>query len=173
MKNVIKIAPIAMVSALLVLVSSCKNETAQEERSLVVEKEIAKVETTMPAAKGYAIGDEARNFNLKNIDNTMVSLTDYPEAKGFIVIFTCNTCPFAVASEDRIIALDAEFKDKGYPVIAINPNDPAVQPDDTFELIMALHFRIYMMKMIKSMPVMVPQKHPMCIFFRKRKESIL
>mgnify|MGYP000229936345 CR=1 FL=1 len=64
----------------------------------------------------------------------MVSLADFNEAKGFIVIFTCNTCPYAVASEDRIIALDQEFKSKGYPVIAINPNDPDVQPDDTFEL---------------------------------------
>jgi len=64
----------------------------------------------------------------------MVSYDDYPDAKGFIVIFTCNTCPFAVASEDRIIALDQKYKPKGYPVIAINPNDPEVQPDDTFEL---------------------------------------
>ncbi len=83
---------------------------------------------------GYSIGDEAANFNLKNVDGSMVSLSDYPEAKGFIVIFTCNTCPFAVASEDRIVALDQEFKGKGYPVIAINPNNPKVQPDDTFEL---------------------------------------
>jgi len=82
---------------------------------------------------GYSIGDEASDFKLKNVDGTMVSLSDYDEAKGFIVIFTCNTCPYAVASEDRIIALDAEFKSKGYPVIAINPNDPAVQPADTFE----------------------------------------
>lgn len=83
---------------------------------------------------GYTIGDEATDFRLKDVDGTMVSLADYKEAKGFIVIFTCNTCPFAVASEDRIIALDEEFKSKGYPVIAINPNDPAVQPDDTYEL---------------------------------------
>lgn len=82
---------------------------------------------------GYSIGDEAAGINLMNVDKTMVSYEDYPDAKGFIVIFTCNTCPYAVASEDRIIALDAEFKPKGYPVIAINPNDPAVQPADTFE----------------------------------------
>ena len=63
----------------------------------------------------------------------MVSLSHYKDAKGFIVIFTCNTCPYAVASEDRIIALDKEFKSKGFPVIAINPNNPEVQPDDTFE----------------------------------------
>jgi peroxiredoxin len=84
--------------------------------------------------KGYTIGSEAADINLLNVDNKMVSYDDYPDAKGFIVIFTCNTCPYAVASEDRIIALDKEFKSMGYPVIAINPNDPAVQPDDTFEL---------------------------------------
>lgn len=86
---------------------------------------------------GYGIGDEVADFQLKNVDGKMVSLADYPDAKGFIVIFTCNTCPYAVASEDRIIALQNEFESKGYPVIAINPNDPSVQPDDTFELMQA------------------------------------
>ncbi|PKA83583.1 AhpC/TSA family protein [Ulvibacter sp. MAR_2010_11] len=84
--------------------------------------------------KGYGIGDEATDFSLKNVDGKTVSLSDYKDAKGYIIIFTCNTCPYAVASEDRIIALDKEFKPKGYPVIAINPNNPDVQPDDTFEL---------------------------------------
>lgn len=87
-----------------------------------------------PNTAGLGIGDVAADINLKNVDGKMVSYTDYPDAKGFIVIFTCNTCPYAVASEDRIIALDQEFKGQGYPVIAINPNDPSVQPDDTFEL---------------------------------------
>jgi len=84
--------------------------------------------------KGYHIGSEVADINLLNVDNKMVSFSDYTDAKGFIVVFTCNTCPFAVASEDRINALDAEFKTKGYPVIAINPNNPKVQPDDTFVL---------------------------------------
>ena len=83
---------------------------------------------------GYTIGSVAADINLMNVDETMVSYDSFPDALGYIVIFTCNTCPYAVASEDRIIALDAEFKDKGYPVIAINPNDPDVQPADTFEL---------------------------------------
>ena len=86
------------------------------------------------AGDGYTIGSVAADINLMNVDETMVSYDSFPDALGYIVIFTCNTCPFAVASEDRIIALDAEFKDKGYPVIAINPNDPDVQPADTFEL---------------------------------------
>ncbi|MGD1842629.1 MAG: thioredoxin family protein [Thermonemataceae bacterium] len=83
--------------------------------------------------EGYQPGDKARDFNLKNIDDKMVSLKDFPDAKGFIVIFTCNHCPFSKMYEDRIIALDAAYKEKGYPVIAINPNDPVKQPEDSFD----------------------------------------
>ena len=63
----------------------------------------------------------------------MVTLSDYKKAKGFIIIFTCNMCPYSVANEDRIIALDAKYKSKGYPVIAINPNDPEVSKGDGFD----------------------------------------
>jgi len=82
----------------------------------------------------YTIGDKAEDFSLKNIDGKMVSLSDFKEAKGFIVIFTCNTCPYAVANEDRIIELDKKYKPKGFPVIAINPNNPKTSPGDSFEL---------------------------------------
>ncbi|MBN1446951.1 MAG: thioredoxin family protein [Bacteroidetes bacterium] len=87
---------------------------------------------TLPA-NGYGVGDKATDFRLKNVDGSMVSLADYPGAKGFIVIFTCNHCPYSVAYEDRIIALDKKYRPKGFPVIAINPNDPKVQPEDSFE----------------------------------------
>ena len=86
-----------------------------------------------PTTGGYAVGDVATDFELKNIDDTMVSLANYKDAKGFIVIFTCNHCPYSVAYEDRIIELDKMFKDKGYPVIAINPNNPKAYPDDSFD----------------------------------------
>ncbi|MEM7382312.1 MAG: redoxin domain-containing protein, partial [Bacteroidota bacterium] len=72
------------------------------------------------AVEAYDIGDYATDFKLKNVDGKMVSLSDFEEAKGFLVIFTCNTCPYAVAYEDRIIALDKKYKDQGVPVIAIN-----------------------------------------------------
>jgi len=84
-------------------------------------------------SQGYEPGDEARDFRLKNVDDSMVSMADFPDAKGFIVIFTTNHCPYAVAYEDRIIALDKQSKEKGYPVIAINPNDPVAYPADSFE----------------------------------------
>lgn len=84
-------------------------------------------------SSGYKIGDIATDFKLKNIDDTTVSLSDYKDAKGFIVIFTCNTCPYSVSYEDRIIALDKKYKSKGYPVIAIMPNNPDTQPRDNME----------------------------------------
>lgn len=86
------------------------------------------------ADKGYKVGDIATDFSLRNVDDTMVSLADFKEAKGFIIIFTCNTCPVSVRNEDRILALDKKYKDLGFPVIAINPNNPAVQPGDSFDL---------------------------------------
>lgn len=82
---------------------------------------------------GYKIGDVADDFSLKNINGKMVSLSDYKDAKGFIVIFTCNTCPYAVMYEDRIVALDKKYAKKGYPVIAIMPNNTDVKPGDNLE----------------------------------------
>jgi peroxiredoxin len=82
---------------------------------------------------GYKVGDFASDFKLKNIDGNMVSLADMKDAKGFVVIFTCNHCPFSKLYEDRIIALHKKYAAKGFPVIAINPNDAKIQPEDSFE----------------------------------------
>ena len=83
---------------------------------------------------GYQPGDVATDFSLMNVNGEKVSLADFPDAKGFIVIFTCNHCPYAVMYEDRIIELHNKYAEVGYPVIAINPNDPDVAPDDSYEL---------------------------------------
>jgi peroxiredoxin len=83
--------------------------------------------------EGYQVGDFARDFSLKNVDGSMVSLAGMPDAKGYIVIFTCNSCPYAKMYEDRINALDAKYKLMGYPVVAIMPNDPVESPEDSFE----------------------------------------
>jgi len=98
----------------------------------LIEASSKKMENTS-VQKGYKIGDSATGFKLKNVDNKMVSLSDYNDAKGFIVIFTCNHCPYAKAYETRIIGLNHKYASKGYPVIAINPNDPKVEPQDSFE----------------------------------------
>lgn len=83
--------------------------------------------------EAYKIGDVVEDFKLPNIDGKSYSLSDLLTAKGFIVIFTCNTCPYAVAYEDRIIELHKNYAPKGYPVVAINPNDPKAQPKDAME----------------------------------------
>ncbi|MFK8007665.1 MAG: thioredoxin family protein [Saprospiraceae bacterium] len=85
------------------------------------------------AAKGLKIGDAADDFSLKNVNGELVSLSGIEGAKGYIVTFTCNTCPYAVDYEDRIIALHKKYAPMGYPVVAINPNDPAVKEGDSFK----------------------------------------
>jgi len=82
---------------------------------------------------GYSVGDKATDFSLKNVDNTFVSLSDFENAEGYILIFTCNTCPYAVMYEDRIQELHERHAANGYPVIAINPNDPEVKEGDSFD----------------------------------------
>lgn len=88
--------------------------------------------TLKTSESGYKVGDKIEDFSLKNIDNKMMSLEDFGKVKGYVIIFTCNTCPYSVANEDRIIALDKKYKSKGFPVVAINPNDPIAVPDDSF-----------------------------------------
>ncbi len=84
-------------------------------------------------AQGYSVGDKATDFSLKNIDGKMMSLADIDDAKGYVVVFTCNHCPYAVMYEDRLIELHNKFAPQGYPVVAIMPNDPEVKPADSFD----------------------------------------
>ena len=89
--------------------------------------------TTNMFAQGYKIGDKAMDFRLKSTNENFVAMKDFTAAKGFIVVFTCNHCPFAKAYEQRILLLDAKYASKGFPVIAINPNDANREPEDSFE----------------------------------------
>ena len=82
---------------------------------------------------GVNVGDRAPEFSLLNVDGKKVALSDYASGKGAIIVFTCNHCPYSVKYEDRIIELHKEFAPKGYPVIAINPNDPETVPEDSYE----------------------------------------
>lgn len=81
---------------------------------------------------GYEVGDLVTDFKLKNVDGKMVSLADYAQAKGFIVVFDCNTCPFSKGYNDRIVALHKKYADRGFPVIAINPNADEKSKGDSF-----------------------------------------
>ena len=80
----------------------------------------------------YNLGDAIADFQLKGVDGQTISLANYQGQKGLIVVFTSNHCPFSKAYEDRIIALDRKFSPKGFPVLAIMPNDTAAYDDDSF-----------------------------------------
>lgn len=121
MKKVMILAAVVLIGAAALLsFSSSNSESKKNEES-----------------PGLQVGDKAPDFNLKNVDGKTVSLAGMkasnPSIKGFIVTFTCNTCPYAVMYEDRIIGLHNEFSAKGWPVIAIQPNDPSVKPGDSYE----------------------------------------
>lgn len=88
---------------------------------------------TKSFAQGYRVGDLASDFKLENIDHKFYSFKDFPNAKGFIVVFTCNHCPYAQAYQGRLIEIDKKYKPLGYPVIAVNPNDPDLEPEDSFD----------------------------------------
>lgn len=83
-------------------------------------------------AGGYKIGDIAQDFDLKSVKGKNVSLASIKNAKGYIVVFTCNHCPYAIAYEQRIIDLHKKYAPLGYSVVAINPNDKDVVPADSF-----------------------------------------
>lgn len=92
------------------------------------------ITSSILVAQGYKIGDKVADFKLKNVDGKMVSLSDFKNSRGVIVIFTCNHCPYAKAYEDRIINVHKTYESKGFPVVAINPNNPEVQPQDSYDL---------------------------------------
>ena len=90
------------------------------------------------SADGIKVGDTAPDFSLMNVDGKMYSLDDVKDAngndaKGWIVTFTCNSCPVAQAYESRLIALHEKMSQMGYPVVAIMPNDTDIKPSDSMD----------------------------------------
>lgn len=82
---------------------------------------------------GYPIGGAVAEFKLQNAKGGIVSLSDYKDKKGVIVVFTCNHCPFAKAYEERLIALDKKYGAFNFPVVAINSNDASDYEDESMD----------------------------------------
>lgn len=81
----------------------------------------------------YILNDKPINdFRLLNVDKKMVSLKDYPSAKGFIIIFTCNHCPFAKLYPQRLNELNNKYKPLGIPLIAISSTDTTLYAEDSY-----------------------------------------
>ncbi len=92
-----------------------------------------KQKTAQAAPVGYEIGSTVADFKLKSTDGKTVSLTDFKDKKGVIVVFVSNHCPFAKAYEDRIIALDKKYDTLGYSVVAVNSSDASVYEEDSYD----------------------------------------
>ncbi len=72
------------------------------------------------------------DFSLRNVDGKMVSLSDHKDAKGYIVVFTCNHCPFAKLYPPRLNNLYKKFAKAGVPLIAISSTDTVVYEGDSY-----------------------------------------
>ena len=85
-------------------------------------------------AKSFAQNDTTSlDFSLKNVDGNLVSLKDYQGAKGFIIIFTCNHCPFAKLYPKRLNKLNKKYSNKGFPLLAISSTDTILYAEDTYD----------------------------------------
>ena len=104
--------------------------------SLAVTGTVARAEDEAPGLKLGATAP-AMDVKMLGVDGKQVAIEDLPTAKGRLVIFTCNACPWAKAWEERIVTLGNTWSKKGVGVIAINSNDPAVQADDGYDTMKA------------------------------------
>lgn len=77
-------------------------------------------------------GKIIKDFRLMNVDGKEVSLSDYPDAKGFVIVFTCNHCPFAKLYPKRMNELNSKYKASGFPLIAISSTDTVTFEEDAF-----------------------------------------
>jgi peroxiredoxin len=83
-------------------------------------------------SKGMAVGTLAPSFSLPGVDGKTWSVDSFEDAQLLVVVFTCNHCPYAIASEDRLIEIQNDYGDKGVRLVAISPNDAEKYPDDSF-----------------------------------------
>ena len=84
-------------------------------------------------SNGMPLGTAAPPFSLPGVDGETRSLDSFADAELLVVVFTCNHCPYAIACEDRLIAIQSDYREKGIQLVAINPNDDEKYPDDSFE----------------------------------------
>jgi len=129
---------------LLLGVFSCQSNASQENKSTT--NDTAQTSTAQAISNtekmdkylGVKVGDKAPAFELKGVDDQLYSFENIKDAngetpKGFVVTFTCNTCPYAVGYEDRLIDLHNKLSPMGYPLVAIQTNDPELKPGDSFD----------------------------------------
>jgi len=81
-------------------------------------------------------GDIPPDFELPGTDGAAHAL-GAGEDPATVVYWTCNHCPYAIAWEERMHRLAADYAAHGVRVLAINSNDSASHPADSFEAMAA------------------------------------
>jgi peroxiredoxin len=79
-----------------------------------------------------AIGAKAQDFSLPGTDSKTYSLSNFRGQKAIVVFFSCNHCPYVQAYEERLMGLQRDFADRKVALVAINANETANYPEDTF-----------------------------------------
>lgn len=77
--------------------------------------------------------ETAPTFDLPGIDGRRHSLEEYSDAPVLVLVQSCNHCPYVLAWEGRINALQREYADRGVRIVAINSNDAVAYPTDSFD----------------------------------------
>lgn len=86
---------------------------------------MARTESTM-----LELGTRAPDFSLPDTQGKQVSLNDFADAKGLLVVFMCNHCPYVIHIRDALVEFAKEYQPQGLAVVAINSNDAVNYPDD-------------------------------------------
>jgi peroxiredoxin len=86
------------------------------------------------SAKGQTIND----FQLLSTSGTNFKLSDNANAKGYIVVFTSNNCPFAKLYPERLKALNKKYEPLGIPLVCIRSTDTTVMDEDVYEKMIEL-----------------------------------
>ena len=89
---------------------------------------MARTESTM-----LELGTQAPGFSLPDTTGKLVTLADFEDANGLLVVFMCNHCPYVIHIRDALAAFAEEYQDQGLAVVGINSNDAANYPDDSPE----------------------------------------
>jgi peroxiredoxin len=82
-------------------------------------------------------GWKARDFSLRGVDGKTYGLKDVRGAKGTLVVFICNHCPYVRAVIDRFVAETVALTMLGIRVVAIMSNDVKISPGDSFDAMKA------------------------------------
>ena len=83
--------------------------------------------------KDRKIGADAPmlDYSMKGVDGKSQSLKSLAGDKGLLVVFSCNTCPFVVAWEDRYNVLHKLAEENGVGMVLINSNEAKREGDDS------------------------------------------